>query len=81
MKLFALNRENNPSVIMPRRDSEADRTSWEAVTILGKFHRVFPTTAKEISAIRMLEHRSEKFAPAHGDGVIITDAVYQNFNS
>lgn len=41
----------------------------------GVFFRVIPTCIKEINALKMLEHRFDKFAPATGDGVLITAAA------
>jgi len=38
----------------------------------GVFFRVIPNCIKEIHALKILEHRLDKFAPATGDGVLIT---------
>lgn len=87
MKLFTTTTEDCPSVIMPRVDKKTDRTTWEVVTILGRFHRVFPASAKEVFALQMLEHRVEKFAPAtcngddRGNGILITAEAFRKFNS
>ncbi len=40
-------------------------------TLKGKWLRVFPKTGKDVSFLRMLQHRSDKFAPATGHGVLI----------
>jgi hypothetical protein len=53
---------------------------FEAV-LPGKWWRVQPTDAKEIFALRLLEHRVDKFAPADGHGVLITDQAMRQFRS
>lgn len=40
-------------------------------TLTGKWLRVFPKTGKDVSFIRLLVHRADKFAPAAGHGVLI----------
>jgi hypothetical protein len=45
----------------------------------GFFHRVFPVDARENSALRMLEHHVDKFAPANGNGILITDEALKKF--
>ena len=48
---------------------------FEAEQKQGVFYRVIPACLKEINALKMLEHRFDKFAPATGDGVLITAAA------
>jgi len=41
----------------------------------GKWLRVFPMTGKDVAFLRMLTHREEKFAPAHGVGVLVRESA------
>ena len=64
-------RESDPEVV----DVEYNRNGHEQFRtrqLTGKFFRVMPETLRDIMALKMLEHRHDKFAPANGDGVIIT---------
>lgn len=71
----------NPEVIMPeKKASGSSLVSYEHVRLSGIFFRVSPQSNREILAIQMLEHHREKFAPAHGDGVIVTFEALQKFH-
>lgn len=37
----------------------------------GNWVRVFPKTAKDVMFLKLLDHRVEKMAPAHGHGVLV----------
>ena len=41
-------------------------------TMSGVFFRVSPQTADEVFLLQTMELHREKFAPANGDGVIVT---------
>lgn len=72
-------RVRNPEVIMPE-DRRESSVSYTITTISGEFYRVTPKSPREIFAIQMLEHHRDKFAPAHGDGVILTSEALHKFN-
>jgi hypothetical protein len=40
-----------------------------------------PHSAREVLALQMLEHQVEKFAPATGNGVLITEAAHAKLNA
>lgn len=61
----------NPRVILPT-ENERGAVSWDRGTVVGKFFRVVPETPREIAALRMLDHRIDKFAPAEGNGAIVS---------
>jgi hypothetical protein len=74
--------EDSPMVIYPfaRPHLGEDQMAWEEVSyerhpvFAGNREplvRVFPETGKDVSFLRLLEHRVDKFAPAHGGGVLI----------
>ena len=58
-----------------RSDSGIVKT-WEPDKQKGDFVRVFPCAARpwEILFLRMLDNQREKFAPAHGDGILVLRA-------
>lgn len=41
-------------------------------TLKGTHVRVSPKNAREVMALQFLEHRRDKFAPASGNGIILT---------
>ena len=69
--------EANPTVVCVKL--RAGRESFETHEMKGFFHRVFPVDARENSALRMLDHHVDKFAPADGEGILITDEALKKF--
>jgi len=57
------------------------KVSFDGKPLTGKWWRVFPTTCREINAIRLLEHRVDKFAPpvGGGGGILISDYSLMKF--
>lgn len=64
-------KSNDPRVIVRVENARA-AISYDQETIQGKFFRVVPQTPREIAALRMLDHRVDKFAPADGNGAIVS---------
>jgi hypothetical protein len=66
--------ERNPEVVMHHTRGKPPRSHSSYITkqITGILYRVQPRTAEEMIALRKLKHEVEKFAPAEGDGVLIT---------
>ena len=62
-------KEVNPAVLVSDGRTEH---GVEPVTYEGTLRRVVPTTARDVFALQMLEHRREKFAPAQGGGILVT---------
>ncbi len=71
--------EKNPEVIKPR--GEGCKTVYEIATLKGQWHRVIPTCARDIYLLLMLNHHDEKWAPAAGNGVIVSDAAFNRIQS
>jgi len=67
-------KERSPSVISPR--IKGNRVEWNTTQIDGTLYRVTPTTAREVMALRMLTHREQKYAPAHGNGALISEFAF-----
>jgi hypothetical protein len=79
--MFTLSRiENEPSVIV--RTPNTENLELQTKVLRGSHRRIFnagPVSGKEVSALRLLEYGVERFAPASGNGVIITEAAFQKF--
>ena len=54
-------------------------TSFEAHEYNGTLYKIIPSNAKEVFALQMLQHRVEKFAPAEGNGILVTAAALAKF--
>lgn len=68
-----------PTVIMASRSEVAD--TIKTVQLSGTYHLVMPHTAREVLALQLLEHQFEKFAPANGNGVLISEAAHRKLNA
>ena len=68
----------NPDVIRPHQRL-GGTTAYDVTRKPGTHYRLSPQTADEIFALQMLEHGVEKYAPAHGDGVIVTSSALSKF--
>lgn len=64
-------RSDNPEVII-RSMNLMNNPVYETKTIPGRFYRVSPQCPQEIYALQMIEGQNDKFAPAAGDGVIVS---------
>ena len=75
MKYFP-NRQitQNPEVII-KSETLTGQDGFNAEQILGKFYLVSPVDAKEIFAIQNMIHGEDKFAPAKGNGIIVSAAA------
>jgi len=72
--------ERNPLVVMPKADKRSG-VSWERETLKGSFYRVIPQTPREIQVLRLLDHHVDKFAPAEGNGAIVSAAALAKFDA
>ena len=69
--------EADPRVIIKLQKRGHD--AYEEREMDGIFHRVYPVDARENSALRLIEHGVDKFAPAVGNGILITDRALRKF--
>lgn len=68
--------EDQPWGILPDElDETTGNQSFSYIPLREKWLRVFPGTGKDVSFLRMLTHHVEKFAPAHGTGVLVKASV------
>lgn len=72
-------RIKQPMVIIAERTAYQDTV--KTVKLAGIYHLVMPHTAREVLALQMLEHQIEKFAPAEGNGVLISEAAHRKLNA
>jgi hypothetical protein len=54
-------------------------SAYKSKQLKGVWHRVFPVDAREIHALRLLDHQEHKFAPTSGNGVLISDTALRQF--
>lgn len=75
MKLFDNRRPCiDPEVVIPWKSRSANT---KIVNAPGQFARVYPKTAHEIKALLRLRHNHDKYAPAIGNGVIVSTRALQ----
>lgn len=63
---------HNPKVIIRKDDLEKDDFSFLIKQLDGAFYRVIPATAKEVFFLQALPKNVFIYAPAEGNGLIIT---------
>ena len=74
----ASRKEVDPVGLAPSRDpQDRDVVDIVEITLKGNWIRVFPTNAREILFLQMVEHQQDKFAPARGEGVLLRSEVLQ----
>lgn len=62
--------ETNPLVIR-RVSLPSSNYDSEVVAVSGRFARVNVRTGHDLAFIRMLQHGTDYYAPAKGDGILI----------
>lgn len=72
-----LQKVKNPQVLKPVQ--LRGLTSFESYELKGTYYKIIPSNAKEVFALQMLEHRVDKFAPAEGNGILITEQALAKF--
>jgi hypothetical protein len=72
-------RIKQPTVIIAHRTQVSDTV--KTVQLSGTWHLVMPHTAREVLALQMLEHQIDKFAPADGNGVLISESAHRKLNA
>ena len=70
--------ETNPQVVI--RKDMVTGSKFVEHELKGEYYRVSPCCEKEIHAIAMMVHREDKWAPAKGDGVILTKEIVAKFD-
>ena len=64
--------ENNPKVLLRQDNPVKNEFTFKMQERVGKFYRVIPTNAKEVLYLRALQKGYDYFAPAEGDGLIVS---------
>ena len=78
MKLFIANiKVSDPDVIV--RGTHRGKPDYSREGIKGSFRLVFPHDANEVMAVRMLDMHVDRFAPATGEGLLISERAFQQF--
>jgi hypothetical protein len=71
--------EHNPMVIIPTENRQTGLT-YETKQLIGKFTRVMPSE-KDHAPLCLMQHRFDKFAPASGNGVILTNEILKQLDA
>ena len=78
-----LDEPGDVEVLMPHDNVRPDNgtvTTFEPTKLpadAGKVVRVYPCASRpwEVLFLQMLEHRKQKWAPAHGDGILVLEGA------
>lgn len=68
-----------PHVIIRERTQRED--TYKVIEREDTCLIVTPSSWKEVLALQLLEHGVDKFAPANGNGVIITQEAHRKLNA
>jgi hypothetical protein len=80
MKLFVTAEQvKDPEVIKPY--IQCGKKEYGRERLAGKFRRVFPHDGKEWAAIMLMDLHVHRFAPASGEGIIISEEAFRQFQS
>lgn len=71
--------ETNPEVVI--RTEKRGQYCYDTGTIKGEFRRVSPDCIREVHLLQMLEMHHEKFAPAKGNGVLISLSAFEKLTA
>ncbi len=64
--------EKNPKVLLRKDDPLKNDFTFSLQERVGKFYRVVPANARDVAYIRALQKGYDYFAPAEGNGLIIS---------
>ena len=64
--------EKNPKVLFRQDDPVRNDFTFKVQEWVGKFYRVIPSNAKDVAYIRSLQKGYDFFAPAEGNGLIVS---------
>jgi hypothetical protein len=77
--MFALRKPEKPAVGIIRVNDPGKAVPYDKMQLSGKWWRVFPVDSREVSALRMLDMHTDKFAPAVGNGLLVSDAAIRRY--
>lgn len=78
--IFQIHRRTfRPQVIVRERTQRED--TYRIIERQDTCLIVMPSNSKEVLALQLLEHGVDKFAPASGNGVIITQEAHRKLNA
>ena len=71
----------DPEVVYLRTRKHQARSTYLTKRVPGLWYRVKVSTFDELTALRGLAHEKEKFAPAEGEGVLISERAMRKIQS
>ena len=69
----------DPVVIDVTTRTGSQEPSFESRQLKSEHYLVRPSTAKEVFALQMLEHRAEKFAHKDSGAIVLTQTAAEKF--
>lgn len=73
--------EVNAMAIEPGEVDHNNLIPYEATRVLrGTWYRVFPSNGEDVAFLQWLEHHTDKFAPAKGDGIFISQQAFDRLS-
>jgi hypothetical protein len=79
-RLFPMRRKTKDPLVIVQHGFNLEAIVYNREVVKGQFFHVYPTTAEEISLLRLLDHRVDKFAPAEGEGVYVRTEALAKFD-
>jgi hypothetical protein len=73
-------KELNPEVVF-HNPKIVCGTGFDTKNVKGSFFRIIPDGYREIFLLQMLEMHCEKYAPARGNGLLITKAAFEKLTA
>jgi hypothetical protein len=70
--------ETNPRVIV--RKDMITGSQFVEHELKGQYYRILPFGENDIYAVSMMAHREDKWAPAKGNGIILTKEIVAKFD-
>ncbi len=70
--------ETNPRVIV--RKDMITGSQFVTCHLKGEYYRIMPFGGKDVYAVSMMVHREEKWAPATGNGIILSKEIVAKFD-
>lgn len=67
----------DPEVIVPH--VQCGKKEYASGKTKGAFRLVFPRNGREWAAIMLMDLHADRFAPVHGDGIVISERAFQSF--
>jgi hypothetical protein len=79
-RLFPMRRKAEDPLVIIECGTNRESVVYNRAVMKGQFWHVHPSNLEEISLLRLLDHRVDKFAPAQGEGVYVRMEALAKFD-